>query len=47
MALNCGLGCPLAVEPVCGSDGKSYMTECIARCGGVEVASKGYCDGTR
>lgn len=32
---------------VCGSDGRSYATGCLAGCAGASVASAGYCQGDR
>ncbi|KAF8059420.1 SPPL2 [Scenedesmus sp. PABB004] len=38
-------GCDEAAAPVCGVDGLSYASGCLATMQGVDVAHAGYCDG--
>lgn len=37
------LMCPPVLAPVCGCDGQTYLTECLARTSGVNVARPGAC----
>ncbi|XP_043641160.1 serine protease inhibitor dipetalogastin-like [Drosophila teissieri] len=39
-----GCVCPAASFPVCGSDGKTYGSECLLRCADVRLARQGKCD---
>lgn len=42
--LQDGCVCAAIYAPVCGSDGKTYSSECQAKCVNVSVASTGTCD---
>jgi hypothetical protein len=45
-AAACGsTGCPAALRPVCGADGRSYSNACVASCAGTSVQHEGYCEG--
>ena len=35
--------CPYLLEPVCGTDGKTYPNKCSAGCDDVRVACQGIC----
>jgi len=40
-----GCVCPLMVyDPVCGVDGKTYASECHARCANVQITHEGVCE---
>lgn len=45
-AAACEEGCKAAEATVCGSDGLTYMNECLAACQGVTVRSTGSCMGS-
>ncbi|KAI8475943.1 MAG: trypsin-like cysteine/serine peptidase domain-containing protein [Monoraphidium minutum] len=40
-------GCDAVVDPVCGSDGLSYMNPCVAALSGAAAKRQGYCPGER
>lgn len=42
-AINCPNGCRGDKNPVCGSNGRTYHSACIAECQGVTIASSGPC----
>ncbi len=44
-ARDCGTGCPIKVEAVCGANGVSYMNACLAKCSGQTRITPGYCKG--
>ena len=35
--------CPRDIHNVCGEDGKTYMNECLAKCGSVAIKCDGNC----
>lgn len=39
--------CPAYIEPVCGTNGKSYANECEANVAGVKIFTKGECVATK
>jgi len=39
--------CPYNLDPVCGCDGREYVTPCNAALSGINVANKGGCDTSR
>eukprot|EP00300_Choanocystis_sp_HF-7_P030238 c39023_g1_i1.p1 GENE.c39023_g1_i1~~c39023_g1_i1.p1 ORF type:complete len:544 (+),score=127.16 c39023_g1_i1:150-1634(+) len=36
-------GCSVALDPVCGSDGQTYPSNCFAKCAGLQVSHQGPC----
>ena len=45
-AFDCSVGCPVVLHPVCGANGVSYMSACVAQCSGKQRSSTpGYCAG--